>query len=102
MSKLNFYLVTDTHFFKNSLGAYGKEYDEFMRFEQKCFGETEAINNAIFDYLSTQTKTDTILIPGDLSFNGEKESHLGFIKLLKKRIYHKNRKRNHSRDLQCI
>ncbi len=84
MSLLNFYLITDTHFFKNSLGAYGKEYDEFMRFEQKCFAETEAINNAIFDYLATQDKTDTILIPGDLSFNGEKESHLGFIKLLKK------------------
>ena len=84
MSLLDFYLITDTHFFKNSLGAYGKEYDEFMRFEQKCFAETEAINNAIFDYLATQTKTDTILIPGDLSFNGEKESHLGFIKLLKK------------------
>ncbi len=84
MSLLNFYLITDTHFFKNSLGAYGKEYDEFMRFEQKCFAETESINNAIFDYLCTQTKTDTILIPGDLSFNGEKESHLGFIKLLKK------------------
>ena len=84
MNKFNFYLITDTHFFKNSLGAYGKEYDEFMRFEQKCFAETEAINNAIFEYLATQTKTDTILIPGDLSFNGEKESHIGFIKLLKK------------------
>ncbi len=84
MALANFYLVTDTHFFKNSLGAYGKEYDEFMRFEQKCFAETEAINNSIFDYLATQTKTDTILIPGDLSFNGEKESHLGIIKLLKK------------------
>ncbi len=84
MSLLNFYLITDTHFFKNSLGAYGKEYDEFMRFEQKCFAETEAINNAIFDYLAKQTKTDTILIPGDLSFNGEKESHIGFIKLLNK------------------
>lgn len=84
MSLLDFYLITDTHFFKNSLGAYGKEYDEFMRFEQKCFAETEAINNAIFNYLASQTKTNTILIPGDLSFNGEKESHLGFIKLLKK------------------
>ncbi len=84
MSLLNFYLITDTHFFKNSLGAYGKAYDEFMRFEQKCFAETESINNAIFDYLANQTKTDTILIPGDLSFNGEKESHIGFIKLLNK------------------
>lgn len=83
MSLLNFYLITDTHFFKNSLGAYGKEYDEFMRFEQKCFAETESINNSVFDYLNKTNKTDIVLIAGDLSFNGEKESHLGFIKLLK-------------------
>ena len=84
MSLMNFYLITDTHFFKSSLGAYGKEYDEFMRFEQKCFAETEAINNSIFDYLCKTDKTDTVLIAGDLSFNGEKESHLGFIRLLDK------------------
>ena len=82
MSLCNFYLITDTHFFKNSLGAEGKEYDEFMRFEQKCFAETEAINNAVFSYLAETDKTDTVLIAGDLSFNGEKESHTGFIKLL--------------------
>lgn len=82
MSLANFYLITDTHFFKNDLGAYGKEYDDFMRFEQKCFAETEDINNAVFDFLKKTEKTDNILIAGDLSFNGEKESHLGFIKLL--------------------
>ena len=82
MQLANFYLITDTHFFKNDLGAYGKEYDDFMRFEQKCFAETEAINNAVFDLLAKTEKTDNILIAGDLSFNGEKESHKGFIKLL--------------------
>lgn len=82
MSLTNFYLITDTHFFKNDLGTYGKEYDEFMRFEQKCFAETEAINNAVFDFLKKTEKTNNILIAGDLSFNGEKESHKGFIKLL--------------------
>lgn len=84
MDNFNFLVLTDTHFFKNSLGAVGKEYDEFMRFEQKCFAETEAINNAVFDRLNKTELTDTILIAGDLSFNGEYESHLGFIELLKK------------------
>ena len=82
MSLCNFYLITDTHFYKNDLGADGKEYRDFMRFEQKCFAETESINNAVFSFLAKTEKTDTILIAGDLSFNGEKESHLGFIKLL--------------------
>lgn len=84
MEKMKFIVITDTHFFKNSLGAYGKEYDKFMRYEQKCFAETEAINNSVFDFLSKTDLADTILIAGDLSFNGEKESHLGFIKLLEK------------------
>lgn len=84
MEKMKFIVITDTHFFKNSLGAYGKDYDSFMRYEQKCFAETEAINNSVFDFLSKTDMADTILIAGDLSFNGEKESHLGFIKLLEK------------------
>ncbi len=83
MRELKFYLITDTHFFKNSLGAYGEEYDKFMRFEQKCFAETENINRSVFDWLKTANEADIVLIAGDLSFNGEKESHLGFIELLK-------------------
>lgn len=84
MENFSFYLLTDTHFFKNSLGARGEEYDQFMRFEQKCFAETEAINNATFDWLCQDDRAQTVLIAGDLSFNGEYESHLGFIELLKK------------------
>ncbi len=84
MNSFNFLLLTDTHFFKHSLGCHGKEYDEFMRFEQKCFAETESINNAVFEFLNNTELSDTVLIAGDLSFNGEYESHLGFIELLKK------------------
>lgn len=80
---MKFYLITDTHYFKPELGCSGKEYDEFMRFEQKCFAETASINRSVFDYLKTANEADTLLIAGDLSFNGEKESHLEFIELLK-------------------
>lgn len=82
MNDLKFYLITDTHFFKNSLGARGKAYDDFMRFEQKCFAETQSINISVFDWLKNADEADNVLIAGDLSFNGEKESHLEFIKLL--------------------
>ena len=83
MQDLKFYLITDTHFFKNSLGARGEAYDDFMRFEQKCFAETENINRSVFDWLKEADEADILLVAGDLSFNGEKESHLGFIELLK-------------------
>ena len=93
MEDLKFYLITDTHYFKNSLGARGKEYDEFMRFEQKCFAETQSINESVFAWLKDAHEADIVLIAGDLSFNGEKESHIEFIKLLNelkasgKRVY---------------
>lgn len=82
-NNFKFLLLTDPHFFKNSLGAYGEGYDEFMEFEQKCYAETEAINRAVIDYLKTYDETDTILIAGDLTFNGEKESHEAYSGLLK-------------------
>ena len=82
MQPFSFYLITDTHFYKNSLGCYGKEYDEFMRYEQKCFAETESINNSVFEWLEKADEADTVLIAGDLSFNGERASHEGFVKLL--------------------
>ena len=83
MSKeFKFWLLTDPHFFKNSLGAYGEGYNNFMENEQKCFAETEVMNRAVNEFLKSNNDADTILIAGDLSFNGEKESHLEYKKLL--------------------
>ncbi len=84
MKPFKFFVITDTHYFAKSLSASGKPYEEFMDFEQKCFAETAYINEAVFDYLAKQTEADTILIAGDLSFNGEKASHEEFVQLLGK------------------
>ncbi len=82
MEPLKFFIITDTHYFKNSLGAYGEAYEEFMDGQQKCFAETQAINEAAFRYLAEAKQADIVLIPGDLSFNGEKQSHEAFSALL--------------------
>ncbi len=84
MKPFKFFVITDTHYFAKSLSASGKPYEEFMDFEQKCYAETPYINDAAFDYLAKQTDADTILIAGDLSFNGEKASHEEFVTLLGK------------------
>ncbi len=83
MSAFSFLLITDTHYFASGLGCRGEAYDEFMRTEQKCFAETQAINEAAFRWLNDTDLADTVLIAGDLSFNGEKQSHLEFIELLR-------------------
>ena len=80
MQPLKFYLITDTHYFKNSIGAYGDAYDEFMTVEQKCFAETQAIDEAAFAYLEQAKEADIVLIAGDLSFNGEKSIKLKYRK----------------------
>ncbi len=82
MKQLKFYVMADPHFFDSALGCSGKEYDEFMRYEQKCFAETESINKSVFEFLKNANEADIVLIAGDLSFNGERKSHEGFIKLL--------------------
>lgn len=83
MEKFNFFVITDPHWFSENLGAYGEGYEAFMDYEQKCYAETAAINRAVNEYLKNSTETDTILIAGDLSFNGEKESHIEYSKELK-------------------
>ncbi len=84
MKPFKFFLLTDTHYFAPELGCRGEAYDEFMQFEQKCFAETAAINKAVFGWLEKNGEADTVLIAGDLSFNGEGQSHTEFIELLKK------------------
>lgn len=84
MKPFNFFVITDTHYFAKSLSASGKPYEEFMDFEQKCYAETPYINDAVFDYLAASKDADTVLIAGDLSFNGEKASHEEFVTVLNK------------------
>lgn len=83
MKELKFRVITDPHYFAPSLGAYGEEYERFMDFEQKCYTETASINNAVLEFLEKSDESDIILIAGDLTFNGEKESHKEYSKKLK-------------------
>ena len=82
MKETKFYLISDPHYFATELGCSGEEYEDFMHYEQKCFAETESINKSVFEWLKTADEADTVLIAGDLSFNGEKKSHEEFLKLL--------------------
>jgi hypothetical protein len=80
----SFFLITDPHYYENSLGASGAAYDQFNLKEQKCLAETGAIIDSAFETLCADGETKVVIIPGDLVFNGEKESHLGFVKKLEK------------------
>ena len=82
MDPFKFYLVTDTHYFEPSLGCEGKALDDYMKNEMYCLAESSKIVHATFDEIIKDTEIDTVIIPGDLSKDGEKQSHIGFIKEL--------------------
>ncbi|OQA47739.1 MAG: hypothetical protein BWY46_01758 [Firmicutes bacterium ADurb.Bin300] len=84
MTGISFYLLTDTHYFEPSLGASGKGYDEYMKGEQMCLAENSAILKATFAKIAEDENTDFVIIPGDLTKNGEKESHKGLLRELYK------------------
>lgn len=82
MTPFKFYLLTDTHYFEESLGAEGKAYEEYMQTEAFYMKESSAINKAVFKELKEDKETKIVIIPGDLSKDGEYESHKSFIKEL--------------------
>ena len=84
MKPISFYLVTDTHYFENKLGAGGKAFEKNMVTEQYFVKESHAIVSSTFEKIMEDKETDIVIIPGDLVKNGEKESHNSFIKELYK------------------
>lgn len=84
MNPVKFYLVTDTHYFEPSLGCSGAAYDDYMKREQYFMAESSDIVKATFAKIAADASVDTVLIPGDLSKNGEIESHRSFVKELYK------------------
>ena len=83
MQNLNFYLVTDTHFFDPSFRRSGAAYEKRSISDQKCVAETPAIIDAGFKQIADDKETNIILIPGDLVYRGEYQSHVG----LRNRLY---------------
>lgn len=79
MSKdFSFFLVTDTHYYDSSFKVTGKAYEERSKTDQKCVAETPYVIDAGFEKIAQDKDTQVILIPGDLVYRGEYQSHIGF------------------------
>ena len=84
MKPFKFYLVTDTHYFEPSLGCSGEAYEDYMKNEMYCLAESSEIVKATFKKIAEDSEIDTVILPGDLSKDGEKESHKSFVNELQK------------------
>lgn len=81
---LKFYQITDLHHYAKELGTEGKAFEKICLSDQKCLAETGAMIDAYFDKIIKDTETDIVLVTGDVTCNGAKESHLDLIPRLQK------------------
>lgn len=72
---LNFYQITDLHHYALELGTEGKAFEKICLSDQKCLAETGAMIDAYFDKIIEDTETNIVLITGDVTCNGARESH---------------------------
>lgn len=76
MRDFSFYQLTDLHMYaKDEIGSKGKSFEFKCATDQKCMEESCAIVDAAFEKLAADKKIKTIVITGDLTFDGEKISH---------------------------
>ena len=85
MKSLKFYHLTDLHYYANErIGSSGDAYKFKCDVDQKCMAESGAIVDAAFKSLCEDEETDIVLISGDLTFDGEQQSHDALVEKLQK------------------
>ena len=75
-------VVSDIHYYSETLGVSGPAFDIRYNGDQRCLRESGAITQAAFDKISS-SDCDSVIIAGDMSNDGEKVSHDEFIEKLK-------------------
>ena len=76
MKKCGFAVISDIHYFSPKLTDGKRAYELRSGSDQKCLLESGSIVDAAFEKLKNDKDVDFILIPGDLSDDGEICSHL--------------------------
>ena len=92
-SPLKLNIITDTHYFSKENGTSGKAYDFANLKSQKLLADSAEVLQTAFDQIAADNETDILLISGDVTNNGEYNSHAEFISMLRefkakgKRVY---------------
>ena len=78
-----FIVLSDLHFYDKSLGITGKAFQNYLDHDRKLLVLSEEILYTAIANVSNE-HADFVLVSGDLTKDGEKVSHQGVIKALKK------------------
>lgn len=82
-SPLTVTVLTDTHYYSKEIGTSGKAYETANSRSQKLLAESADVLETAFEQIATDNKSDIVLIAGDLTNNGELNSHKEFIEMLR-------------------
>lgn len=77
-SAIRFGVISDIHYFADSLKCEGEVYEEWLYNKHKMYDDTDALLDNAFDGVLRNAVEDgatCVLIPGDLTKDGEKKSH---------------------------
>jgi 3',5'-cyclic AMP phosphodiesterase CpdA len=70
----DFAVFSDVHFYDVSLGTSGSAFESYLKQDRKLLAESEPILQSVITSLTSE-KLDFILIPGDLTKDGELSGH---------------------------
>ncbi len=81
-----FVVVSDLHFYDKTLGISGSAFQKYLDNDRKLLVLSEEIIAAAMEKISKE-KVRFVLVPGDMTKDGERINHEGVIKALKKLEY---------------
>jgi hypothetical protein len=70
-----FAVISDPHFYDTDLGTTGMAFENYLARDRKMLRESEAILVSALEKIKSQNP-DFVIIPGDLTKDGERSSHL--------------------------
>lgn len=82
-SPLTVTVLTDTHYYSKENGTCGSAYDIADSRSQKLLAGSKEVLETAFKQISADKTSDIVLISGDLTNNGEMNSHKEFIEMLR-------------------
>lgn len=80
---VRFAVLSDLHFYDNRLGNTGSAFQEYLDKDRKLLVLSEEILSSAVQKVISE-KIDFVLVPGDLTKDGERLCHEGVVKALKK------------------
>lgn len=83
MDKLKITVVSDTHYYSKKNGIEGKAFMQENSRSTNLIKDSEEVLKAFFNQIADDKSSDIVLISGDLTKNGEPESHKELIELLR-------------------